>query len=63
MSAVRRVAPSRRQPETWSLRQQANRRHPRQRGRWQGFAEHCSALPQPAGCAKPAVERGWGVGK
>lgn len=29
-------------------------------GRRRGFAEHCSAPPQPAGCAKPAVGRGLG---
>ncbi len=26
-------------------------------GQRRGFAEHCSAPPEPAGCAKPAVER------
>ena len=29
----------------------------RPKGRRQGFAEHGSALPKPAGCAKQAVER------
>ncbi|MFH1870982.1 MAG: FAD:protein FMN transferase [Pseudomonadota bacterium] len=29
-------------------------------GRRQGFAEHCSALPQPTGCVKPVVGRGAG---
>ncbi len=29
-------------------------------GHRRGFAEHCSAPPQPAGCAKPAVGRGPG---
>jgi hypothetical protein len=29
-----------------------------ERGRRRGFAKHCFAPPQPAGCAKPAVG-GW----
>jgi hypothetical protein len=31
------------------------------RGRRRGFAKRCFAPPQPAGCAKPAVGRGWGA--
>jgi len=34
---------------------------PARGGRGQGFAEHCSALPERAGCAKPALDGlGWG---
>ena len=41
----------------------ANRRHPLPGagGRRRGFAEHCSAPPQQAGNAVPAVERGEGA--
>jgi len=31
--------------------------HGRPQGRRRGFAKHCFAPPEPAGCAKPAVER------
>ena len=30
--------------------------HGRPKGRRRGFAKHCFAPPEPAGCAKPAVE-------
>ena len=33
-------------------------------GRGREFAEHCSVPPQPAGCAKPAVEQeGGGIAR
>ena len=31
--------------------------HCRPQGQRRGFAKHCFAPPEPAGCAKPAVER------
>ena len=31
--------------------------HGRPQERRRGFAKHCFAPPQPAGCAKPAVDR------
>ena len=63
MSAVRRADPSRRQPIFRRLRQQPNRSHPRPwgGGRKRDFAKHCFAPLEPAGCAKPAVDRGVGL--
>ena len=47
-TALRMESPSDEPPSSLSM------------GRRRGFAEHCSAPPQPAGCAKPAVEQGTG---
>ena len=58
---MRRAASNMAQPNNRS-RVAVNTRHPRlSGGRRRGFVKHCFAPPQPAGCAKPAVERGVGA--